>query len=163
MNNYTGRIEEDAEAALDAELKTMHLLELLHSDKEFVSRHYDKECWHKGDIEDSEGIFWEVKDCRTIHRTGNVFLEDVDQYGNPGWLHRCTAKYLCVLDQIDGYLYILDFAEIRLKYRKYLRKRVASKGGYGYVISLKELRKNRVVLSQEMYFLDPDGVPDLMI
>ena len=163
MCKYDGKTKQECiDIALDSELKTMRLLEEMYPKRQFQSRHYDKECFLKGDISDNKDEFWEVKDDSRICETDNVFLEDVSAEGYPGWLHYCQAKYLCVIDQTKEMLYILDFPRIQKKYRL-LAKRVPSKGGYGYVIPLETLRKKRLLLSENSYYLDEWGEPWLMI
>lgn len=58
-------------------------------------------------------ITLEIKGDKSLYRTGNILFEKYKEYGDyrsNGWLYRCKAQYLCVVDMRQNKGIILDFS-----------------------------------------------------
>lgn len=91
----------------------------------------------------------EVKNCRNISKTGNLFVEhtqDIDR-NEPGWIKVSEADQLYYRDDINQVCYVIDMADLRdyiQTRRGELRERRAfpnavGKVAVGYLVQIQDL------------------------
>lgn len=160
--NYTTDFNNNTEVARKAEEITIELLEQLIKGVKFISVHDDEECFHLGDILSSDGKYYDVKDDGVIHRTGNIFAEEMKYWKSgsisDGWMRNGKYDYLCILDMIDHNLYILDFNRFKKMYRKgkFIKTNMGDNITTGYCVPLWRCREDKCLLYEIQYEYDED-------
>lgn len=113
---YTEDFNKNVELAEKAENIAQEIIEQFTLDDLFNVRN-EPEFYHIGDLITQEGISYEVKDDGRICETGNVFCEYRKHWLNgqigKGWMYNQGTNYLCVVDQIQKKIYILDFEKLK--------------------------------------------------
>ena len=160
--NYTTDFNTNTEIAREAEEITIQLLHQLIEGTKFTSVHDDASCYHLGDILSSDGKYYDAKDDGVIHRTGNVFCEEKKRWnsGNitDGWMRNGEYDYLCVLDNVDHNLYVLDFEKLKKVYKqgRYIETYMGDNVTGGYCLPLWKCRKYGILLYEASYHYDED-------
>lgn len=161
-----GNVAEDAEIALEAELKAIDILNLAFPNTLFESVHDDKELWHTGDVRmTGRGFikYMDIKDDGCIYYTGNVFCENYKYYHSSpnkkakGFMRSSKYDLLGVFDDVKKKLYILDFRRLKQIYENYKIKKshLSDCNSYGNCVPLRECKKHNALVF-EIKFKDTD-------
>lgn len=157
-------------------------LEMAHKDEQFICElfgantlDYDitwvgdnKEHWHDGDIQISDGIntwYADVKSDNTCYRTGNILAEHRVKWRGTGWtdgfMQKCHYDYVFYLSKTDKKIYIIDFAKWQSvytrKYKRHIYIEHNDKNGCwlqttdGYLLQIKKAKELGVIIAEYNY------------
>lgn len=162
-NKYGTNLKKNSEVARKAEDISIELLRQLIPDKTFTSVHDDPKCYHNGDILCSDGTYYDAKDDGVIHRTGNVFAEELKRWPSgktsDGWMRNGEYDYLCVLDMVSKRLYVLDFPIFKKIYKnknKYVQTNMGDNITHGYCVPLYKCKESGCLLYAIEYDYNED-------
>lgn len=161
--DYTANFKHNVKISLEAENIAKELLEQLTLDT-FFSVRDEPEFFHIGDLLDSSGKGYDVKDDGVIHKTGNVFCETKKHWKKggttDGWMLNGEYDYLCVLDRVGKHIYVLDFKKLKRIYKHYGRyvHNIDMGDNYtdGFLISLDKCRKYKAMECESAYAFNED-------
>lgn len=157
--DYTEDFQHNVRVSLEAENIAKELLEQL-TWETFVSVRDDPKFFHVGDLLDSHGKGYDIKDDGVINRTGNVFCETKKHWKNTGtitdgWMLNSEYDYLCVLDRVKNHIYLLDFEALKRVYtsqgRRILKVNMGDNYTDGYIISVDKCRDLGVLVDESAY------------
>ena len=140
-----------------AEVILLQVLSSIAENMVFEDVTNNPELFHYGDIKstDKDGnvYYWDCKNDGVIHKTGRVFCETHkyffrDMKRSAGFMENGKYDYLCVVDRVDGRIYILDFSVLLRIHKNYKEVKSIQSDAYCYgtVIPLNECRKQQALL-----------------
>lgn len=162
--NYTEDLRHNIIVSEEAENIAKELLEK-YTHQDFVSVRSEEEFFHIGDLLTMDGKGYDVKDDGIIHKTHNVFCETKKHWKSTGettngWMLNSEYDYLCILDQTDKHLYVLDFKMLKKVYLNYGRAvyNINMGDNYtdGYIIGLSSCRRLGVLVHDIKYTYDEE-------
>ena len=169
--DYTEDFEHNVDVSLEAEQIAQELLEQLTWDQ-FTSVRDNPAYYHIGDLLDSHGKSYDVKDDGVVHATHNVFCETKKRWKSDGsrtdgWMLNSQYDYLVVLDRVGRHIYLLDFPELKKIYNRCGKPvyNVDMGDNYtnGFVVSLNKCRQFGVMVDESEYVVEADGSVNLII
>lgn len=158
--DYTADFQNNVKVSLEAENIAKDLLGQLIPNTKFTSVRDDAAYYHIGDLLGNDGKGYDVKDDGIIHRTGNVFCEELKIWKSgiitDGWMRNGQYDYLCILDQIDHHFYVLDFPKLKRVYKngKDITTDMGDNDTFGYIYPLRKCREQRILLFETEYYYE---------
>lgn len=159
-SKYSADFKENVKTALEAEEIAMELVSQIVPEANFISVRDLSEYHHIGDFMDTKTAnCYEVKEDSVIHRTHNVFVEDMKFWNNgyvsKGWMH---SKYenLVVLDSVCKNIYVLDFKGLieLCNGARHVSTFMGDNETTGYLVPLRKCRQFGVLLQEKGYTYD---------
>ena len=168
MESTVSNFSVDVQRAHKDEKFICELFNLNTLDYSFTWVGEEKEHWHDGDIEISDGTntwYADVKSDDTCCRTGNILAEHRVKWRSTGWIdgfmQKCHYDYVFYLSKTDHKIYIIDFAKWQNVYMRKYKKHIIiphnDKNGYwlqstdGYLMSIKDAKKFGVIVMEIDY------------
>ena len=168
--DYTEDFQHNVKVSLKAEQIAQELLEQLTWD-EFTSVRDNPAYYHVGDLLDSRGKSYDVKDDGVINATHNVFCETKKRWKSDGsrtdgWMLNSQYDYLVVLDRVGMHIYLLDFSALKRIYKRCGKPVYNNDMGDnytdGYVISLSKCRYYNALVDESKY-VEKNGSVELVM